>query len=465
MAVTSDRVLKLCRVLKGFDPREDLSLADYLKSIPRLKSLSDVPSGTAVLVRGDVDCKPGPVIGQEDIRLRSMKETLQFGRQRGWKQVIFGHLGRKQPDKPIGSLTKVAARLGQILGCEVPLIEDWLDEATNVLKPHVAEKIAAAAPGSVLMLQNVRAYDIETVLWKAKENALPELAPKLATFANSLAEKVASIYVNEALSAGSLDASSTIAPLAMKRVALGDYIAREFEGPMQDCLKAQLVVFSGIKIDKLDDLEAMIARGTIRTIFSAGSLAMALKKADALLAGKDFCLGVSEDPSHRDKPYYIPPERIEQAKRMVQLGRSHGIEFVLPIDFKLGDERLVETLKPGDQQFDVGPKTIALFEQKIGQFIDAHRDRRTVAFHNGVFGMFEDARFEAGTKAFIAQLKRMKDAGIAVYVGGGEGGTALEKYGRPDWVTHCFTAGGTVLNALGAEPVPYLLALRAAVQP
>src|SRR5207253_10969138 len=315
---------------------------------------------------------------------------------------------------------------------------------------------------SVLMLQNVRAYDIETVLWKAKEAALPDIAPKLLAFANSLAEQVASVYINEALSAGSLDASSTIVLLAMKRVALGDYIAREFEGPMQECLKAQLVVFSGIKIDKIDDLEAMIARGTIRTIFSAGSLAMALTKANALLAGKDFCLGVTEDPAHKDKPYYIPPERIEQAKRMVQAGKQHGIEFVLPVDFKLGDERVVETLQPGDQQFDIGPKTTALFERRVGEFIEAHRGQPTVAFHNGVFGMFEDPKFEGGTKAFVAQLKRMKDAGIKVYVGGGEGGTALEKYGRPDWVTHCFTAGGTVLNALGAEPVPYLVALRAA---
>jgi phosphoglycerate kinase len=462
MSVTPDRVLKLCRVLKGFDPHEDLSLTDYLKAIPRLSSLSNVPSGTPVLIRGDVDCKPGPQIGQEDIRLRSMKATLEFGKSHGWKQIVFGHLGRKQPDKPIGSLAKVATRLGEILGCEVPLIEDWLDEAANSIKPHVSEKIGAAAAGSVLMLQNVRAYDIETILWKAKENILSDIAPKLAALANSLSEKVASVYVNEALSAGSLDASSTIVPLAMQHVTLGDYIAREFEVPMQECLKAQLVVFSGIKIDKLDDLEAMIARGTVRSIFSAGSLAMALKKADALLAGKDFCLGVTEDPAHKDKPYYILPQRIEQAKRMVQAGKQHGIEFVLPVDFKLGDERVVETLQPGDQQFDVGPKTSALFDRKVGEFIDAHRGQPAVAFHNGVFGMFEDPKFETGTKAFVAQLKRMKDARIKVYVGGGEGGTALEKYGQPDWVTHCFTAGGTVLNALGAEPVPYLVALRAA---
>ncbi len=73
-------------------------------------------------------------------------------------------------------------------------------------------------------------------------------------------------------------------------------------------------------------------------------------------------------------------------------------------------------------------------------------------------------RFESGTKRFIAQLKRMTDAKVEVYVGGGEGGTALERYGKPDWITHCFTAGGTVLNALGNEPIPYLQALYLATQ-
>jgi phosphoglycerate kinase len=78
--------------------------------------------------------------------------------------------------------------------------------------------------------------------------------------------------------------------------------------------------------------------------------------------------------------------------------------------------------------------------------------------------MFEDPRFEEGTKKFTAQLKRMKDAGFKVYVGGGEGGTAVDKYGKPDWITYCFTAGGTVLNALGSEPVPYLVSLKAAAE-
>src|SRR5215212_8148484 len=140
MSVTAERVLKLCRVLKGFDPHANLSLADYLKAIPRLSSLTDVPTGTAVLIRGDVDCKPGPQIGQEDIGVRSMKHTLECVKSRGWKQIVFGHLWRKQPDKPISSLSKVAKRLGEILGCDVLLIEDWLDEATSTVKSRVTEK-------------------------------------------------------------------------------------------------------------------------------------------------------------------------------------------------------------------------------------------------------------------------------------------------------------------------------------
>lgn len=458
MPATTDQVQKLiAALLDGRAAEPKLELNDYLAAIPRLDSLADLPAGTPVLIRGDVDCKPGPQIGDGDIRLRSMVDTLEFGRQHGWKQIIFGHIGR-EPEK---SLAKVAARLGELLQTEVPLITDWFDPATGDVADAVKDQIAAAKPGAVLMLENTRKYDIERVLWKAKPADAVKLADPLTKFANQCAEKIARVYVNEALSAGSLDASTTIVPAAMDRVALGKYVAGEFDGPMQQCLKTQLVVFSGLKIDKLDDLEAMIGRGTIRRVFAAGSLAMALKKAIGELDGQDVCLGVAEDPSHADKPYYIPRERVDQAKQMVQQGRRKNIAFTVPVDSVIADGSVVDDLKPGQQQFDVGPKTIQLFAEKIGGFLtDKHKG--AVAFHNGVFGMFEDPRFEAGTKDFMPQLKRMKDAGVEVYIGGGEGGTALEKYGQPDWVTHVFTAGGTVLNALGREPVPYLVALRAA---
>jgi phosphoglycerate kinase len=463
MSVTVEKMTQWCRTLLGDEPIEGrLTLEDYLQSIPRLDSLADVHSGTHVLVRGDVDAKPGASVGEGDVRLRSMVDTLAFGRRRGWKQVVFGHIGRK----PEGSLKAVCRRLGELLGCEVPLVTDWLDEDSLTIPTTVTRRVAEAAPGSVLVLENTRRYAIERALWDAKPSDVSGLAGPLACFANECAEKLARIYVNEALSAGSLDSSSTVVPAAMDRVALGRYVAAEFDGPMRRCLRARLVVFSGLKADKLDDLEAMISRGTVRWVFTAGSLAMALKKAVALIDGGEFCAGVAEDPAYRDKPYFISADRIEQARRMLESGRRKGMRFVLPCDFVLADGRASDRIGPSDQQFDVGPKTSALFEQQVGAFIDENRGRDAeggaAAFHNGVFGMFEDPRFEEGTRRFIGQLKRMTDAGVEVYVGGGEGGTALERYGKPDWVTHCFTAGGTVLNALGANPVAYLQALRMA---
>jgi phosphoglycerate kinase len=458
MAVTEKEMIVCCEtLLAGKAAAADLTLPDYVRDIPGLASLEDVPSGAPVLVRGDLDCEPGPNVGDGDIRLRSMVDTLAFGRKRGWKQIVFGHIGRK----PEGSLAKVAKRLGELLQCDVPLVRDWLDESSVSVLPEVAKQVSAARPGAIIMLENTRKYEVERVLWKAKAADLAKLAPKLTKLANEFAEKLSRIFVFEAFSAGSLDSCSVAVPAAMDRVAWGQYISAEFTGPVLRCLDAQLVIFSGIKIDKLDDLEAMIGRGKLTRIVSGGSLSMALCKATAGLDGKDFSLGVAGDAAHKDKPYYVPPERVEQARRMVAEGRKKGIKFFLPVDWKIQDGSVVEKLKPTDQQFDIGPKTNELFEREVGEFLELDG---AVAFHNGVFGMFEDPRFEDGTRRFIPQLKRMTDNGVEVYVGGGEGGTALEKYGEPGWVTHIFTAGGTVLNALGGQPVPFLVALRAAAR-
>lgn len=460
MSVSRESMTQWCNtLLAGRAAAPTLELVDYLADVPRLDTLSDIPSGTAVAIRGDVDAKPGDKVGEGDIRLRSMVETLKFGIERGWKQIVFGHIGRK----PEGSLSKVASRLGELLGQEVTLVSDWINEETDSITDAARDQIAAAKPGSVLVLENTRRYEIERVLWNATPDDVPALADRLTHFTNEFAEKIARVYVHEALSAGSLDTSSTIIPAAMDHVAMGLYEASEFDGPMRKCLATQLVVFSGLKIDKLDDLDAMIGRGSIECVFAAGSLAMALKKAIGEIDGKPCCLGVAEDPAHSDKPYFIPAERVVQAKRMVTEGRAKGIKFVVPVDSVIEDGSVVDELQPGQQQFDIGPKSSKLFETQVGEFIATHPDGG-VAFHNGVFGMFEDPRFESGTKNFIPQLQRMTQAGIDVYVGGGEGGKALELYGKPDWVTHVFTAGGTVLNALGSEPVPYLVALRLAAK-
>ena len=136
MSITADKMAAWCRGILGDNPDvPKLTLEKYLAAIPRLDALAALPSGTPVLVRGDVDAKPGAKVGDGDIRLRSMKETLDYGRQKGWKQIVFGHVGR-EPEK---SLAKVRDRLAEILGCEVTFIADWLDPATLTIKDEVAD--------------------------------------------------------------------------------------------------------------------------------------------------------------------------------------------------------------------------------------------------------------------------------------------------------------------------------------
>ena len=332
MSITTASMAAWCRKLLGGDSNAPkLTLEEYLKSIPRMGCLSKLPSGTAVLIRGDVDAKPGATVGEGDIRLRSMKDTLKFGQERGWKQIIFGHIGR-EPEK---SLAKVAARLGEILGCQVTFIEDWLDPATTTIKDEAAKTIAQSPAGSVIMLQNTRKYDVERVLWKAKPADVDKLAEKLAKLANEFAEKVAKVYIHEAFSAGSLDASSVVVPAAMDKVALGKYEAEQFDGHLKECMNAQMVIFSGLKIDKLDDLEAMIARGKIRKVIAAGSLAMALKKAAAELDGGQFNLGPIRRPGPQGQAvlHSARTDRAGQEDGQPRVAQK-GMEFVMPDGFR-----------------------------------------------------------------------------------------------------------------------------------
>lgn len=446
-------------------------LEECLKRIPALDSLADLPAGTKVLVRGDTDVVFDEQ-GQpdDDSRLKALVETLRFGVDRGWVQVLYGHRGRD----PQLSLEPVAACLEKLLkesgvnAGKLTLIRDWMDDATGEVLESAVAAVAKLAPRSIVLLENTRKYKLEQALWKAKPADLPGLAPRLAAYANGMREKIARIHVNEGFAASNRDLSSTVVPVAMDRVALGKYIDGELRTHLQKTRQAQLVIFSGMKLEKLDDLQGILNRGQVRVVIAAGLLALALKKADADLAGQPFEMGVAG--SQKDSKIYIPTERIEQAKTMLTSARQRGVEFVLPIDFILGDGSASDTIPTGGAQFDVGPKTVALHADKVGEFIKFHQEKQAagkgpaVAFHNGVFGKFEEDQFSGGTRKFMEQLKRMTAAGLLVYVGGGEGGAALHKYGDESWVTHCFTAGGTILKALGTEPIPYIKALYLAAQ-
>jgi phosphoglycerate kinase len=241
---------------------------------------------------------------------------------------------------------------------------------------------------------------------------------------------------------------------------LGFYIGHEFR-QVASILNAQLVVFSGLKIDKLDYLEGIVRRGEVRVIIVGGSLSMSFLRARGRIIGQEFSLGRASMPENRDAEWYIPEDRVNQAERILRQAEASGVRFVLPTDFVLDDGTVTDQIPANQQQMDVGPRTIELFQREVERFIAemVTRPVPSTAFYNGVLGKFEDPRFEQGTKAFVQFIKRMTDAGVKTYVGGGEGRLAMLKYGQEEWATYIFTAGGTVLRSMGGDIVPYLKAL------
>ncbi len=438
------------------DPElNNLSLEEILNTIPTINELSALPSGTPVLVRTDIDVpiKEGQVI--DKTRLIDCSETIKFCRSKGWKTIIMGHVGRDKTN----SAMPLCQTLNELLQENIVFIENWLDETANKLTDECVQQISQASASSIFLLDNTRKYDIERALWKADDSNFSNISQHMYTISKDIRERLTAIEINEAFAASNMDFSSVAIPLLMERTAMGFYIAEQMQTHIRAVRTANCIVFSGLKMDKLDDLEGIVERDKLIMIVAAGAVGMVLQKARADLKGQPFSAGIAEtDPTSKA---FIEPKRVEQAKRIIQTCEKKNIALILPIDFLLDNGEVNKEIPEGHLQLDIGPESRKLFAQKIREYI--HLSKTTnepfAMFYSGVFGKFEDPQFAEGTKTFIPLLKEMTQAGIKTYVGGGEGRLALIKYGSEDDVTYAFTAGGTVLTSLTNNHIPYLKAM------
>jgi phosphoglycerate kinase len=395
-----------------------------------MRSLDDLlaegVSGRRVLVRTDLNVPLDKTTGAitDDGRIRASLPTLQQLRDGGARVIVAAHLGRPKgaPD-PQYSLTPVAARLGQLLGTEVPL-------AADVAGEDAMAKAAALDDGDVLLLENVRFEAAET----AKDDAARgELADRLAALAE--------LYVDDAFGAVHRKHASVFDVAERLPHAVGRLVEREVEvltRLTENPDRPYVVVLGGSKVsDKLAVIEAL------------------LPKVDRLLVGGGMCFTFLAAQGHGVGTSLLEADQVDTCRRLLE---EAGGRIVLPVDVVCAPEFSADvetTVVPAEQipdaqmGLDVGPRTVEAFGAELG-------DARTV-FWNGPMGVFELAPFQEGTRG-VAKAVAAVD-GLSV-VGGGDSAAAVRQLGLDENAYgHISTGGGASLEYLEGRELPGLAVL------
>jgi len=147
---------------------------------------------------------------------------------------------------------------------------------------------------------------------------------------------------------------------------------------------------------------------------------------------------------------------LEECRGVLDEAQTRGVELLLPTDhvcarsFESDEARPFDgSIADGWMGLDIGPRTIARYEQAIAR-------ARTLVW-NGPMGVFERPAYAAGTKAVAQAVAACP--GYTV-VGGGDSAAALAAFGLADKVDHLSTGGGASLELLEGQALPGVEALR-----
>ncbi len=286
----------------------------------------------------------------------------------------------------------------------------------------VRARLAELAPG-VELLENLRYH-------AGEEGNDPAFVAQLVEGVDA--------YVDDAFGAAHRAHASIVGPPKTLPSAMGLLLQREVEvllGLRNDPKRPFVAVLGGAKIsDKLGVVEAL------------------LNVVDSLVIGGAMCFTFLAAQGHSIGDSLWEPEQVDTCRRLLASGKTiHLPEDLVGVDAAGSFATFGRNLPDGAKGFDIGPGTAAAFS-------DVVMDARTV-FWNGPMGMFEDPRFEAGTRT-VAQA--MADTKAFTVVGGGDSAAALAQFGLADEVDHVSTGGGASLELLELGDLPGLEALRGA---
>ena len=362
----------------------------------------------------------------DSTRIIACRETIDYVINKGGACVLMAHLGRpKGKDKTL-SLSNILIDVSQGLQRKIKFVNDCIGDS-------VEKAVSELKPGEVLLLENLRFY---------KEESAGEEA-----FAKQLA-KLGDVYINDAFGTCHREHASTftVAKFFPDKKYAGKLLEKELNVLSRILENGQtpiLAILGGAKVSsKLKSINNLIER--VDRLIIAGGMAFTFIKANG---GE---IGAS--------PY--ESSLIEDARAILNKANQLKKEVFLPLDVLSGNafnesakEKVFEInkIKKGWMGMDIYSKTISVFEKAI-------MSSNTILW-NGPVGVFEKEKFSYGTKQICEILKKAKEEGKYVIVGGGDSIAALKKFGKESWVNYISTGGGAMLEGLEGKKLPGIKAL------
>jgi len=372
-------------------------------------------TGQRVFIRADLNV-PQDDAGRitEDTRIRASVPCIRQALDAGAAVMVTSHLGRPTEGefKLADSLAPVATRLGELLGREVPLVSNWVENGVDV------------EPGQVVLLENCR-------LNKGEKKNDPVLAQKMAALCD--------IFVHDAFGTAHRAEASTYGIAQYAKVACaGPLLAAEIDAvtrALTDPKRPLVAIVAGSKVStKLTILTSLADK--VDQLIVGGGIANTFMLAAGLPIGKSLA----------------EPDLLDQAKAVIEAMRKRGAAVPIPVDvvcaktFAADAPATVKDAKDvaeDDLILDIGPKTAEMLAAQL-------RQAGTIVW-NGPVGVFEFDAFAKGTEVIA---RAIADSSAFSIAGGGDTLAAIAKYGIEDKVGYISTGGGAFLEVLEGKTLP-----------
>ncbi len=379
-----------------------------------MKKIQDLKfKGKNVLVRCDFNVplsKEGKVL--DDFRIKQALPTIKYLIEKEARVILMSHLETKEKTFSLKLLIPI---LEELLGKKIQFFPSYLKKDTR-------KKIDSIGPDCVALLENLRFHKEE------KEND--------KGFAKKISE-LGDVFVNEAFSSCHRSHASIIGIPEYLPAVPGLLLEKEirvFSNILKKPKRPFVAIIGGIKI------------GTkIKTILNilkvADHLLLSSKMGEVFFAQKKLIVG----------------RGITEEKLVEQIDIANT-KLHLPLDGMIALRDLKEnylriggigTLRKEESVFDIGPESIKAFKEVI-------QKAKTILW-NGPMGMYENEKFENGTREIAKAITRNHTA--LKVVGGGETVSAIKKFNLTKRFDFLSTGGGAMLAFLAGEKLPGIKAL------